>query len=355
MLIVPLLLLLAGCGGHDAAVPMPLPTNPVASGFTGRLLVVASQKSGTSGVYELTFGSTAAFGIKRLLDTEDATVSHDGSKVLHAQDQALVIRDLASGRVARLGVDGPLRCGAWSPDDKHVVVRRNVTDLVVAGLDGSIVKLATEDRELYSPADGSGGHWPVVGELSCANWLSNDTLVFQRRKALPKTVTLPPNTIEVPADTTTVAVLSGGRARLTDAAKRWRLMDRCGDRLLTSDVDKVTYHLSTPSGPAGEGPHIVAENAAFLPGTCQLAVSDGTGVRLAGAGQPVIVDSRGHALVLPNDVHSGAAVWSLAPGRVQVADPSGDEMFVLDLKSGREMRLETEDGFLTEKAIAWLS
>jgi hypothetical protein len=83
-------------------------------------------------------------------------------------------------------------------------------------------------------------------------------------------------------------------------------------------------------------------------------VSDDSGVRLAGSGKPVIVDSRGHAVVLPNDVHSGAAVWSPAGGRVQIADPSGDEMFVLDLTSGREMRLVTEDGFLIEKAIAWV-
>ena len=331
---------------------MPLPTNPVASGFTGRLLVAGSAKTGTSGIYELRFGSTAALGITRLLDTDVATVSHDGSKMLYAVGDAMMIRDLASGHDVRLGVDGPLRCGAWSPDDQHVVVRRNVTDMVVAGLDGSIVKLATEDRELYSPADGSGGHWPVVGELSCAAWMSNDRLVFQRRKALPKTVTLAPNTIEVPADTTTVAALSGRTVHLTDEAKRWRLMDRCGDKLLTSDVDKVAYHL-------GDGSSVEGTVAAFLPGTCRLAVSDAGGVRLvdpathAATGKPLIVDTRG-TLVLPTESAGGAGVWSGVPGRVQIADPSGDDMFVLDLQTGREMRLVTADGFLIEKALAWL-
>lgn len=94
----------------------------------------------------------------------------------------------------------------------------------------------------------------LFSEITCGRWLDDRRLVFDRVADMPATVTLDEEepSQQVPADTTTVAVLDP--PRLVDSPERWRLEDRCGDQVLTFvddhnppllDPDTVVFNLET--------------------------------------------------------------------------------------------------------------
>ncbi len=232
----------------------PVPSNPPGPELTGRLLAFDhGARPGEGRVVEVRDG-TATEAVTGVLA---ADLSQDGRQLAYVRDDGtLVRRDLASGADTPIAVTVPAGpdCLSWSPAGTRLVfLGRADGGLYVTTVDGATTRVDVPKQEWYvESAEGfvlpktepGGASVPLSSELTCGRWLDDRRLVFDRVSTMPAVVTLDDSntgnntgsdtgepTRQVPADTTTVAVLDP--LRLVDAPARWRLEDRCGTQVMT--------------------------------------------------------------------------------------------------------------------------
>lgn len=225
-----------------------------------------------------------------------ADLSADGRQLAYVRaDGTLLRRDLASGAETVLPVGVPVGpdCLSWSPDGLRLGFLGGADHAVyVTTVDGAATRVDAPRQERYvQTADGytlptaapGGASVILFSELTCGRWFDDRRLVFDRVADMPATVTLDEEepSQQVPADTTTVAVLDP--PRLVDSPERWTFEDRCAERVLTlvDDgtegfryvLDPATIgddRLDQTGWPAPAEAKLPSARAAFIDGSCDV-------------------------------------------------------------------------------------
>jgi hypothetical protein len=183
--------------------------------FTGRLLLLAGDHTNGADLFELTAapaGSTYNYSIVTK-GVSEASASPDGSHLLYATKDGILLRDLVSGKVNSL-LKGESYCLAWAPDGKHFSYKQGAkgtrAKLYAADVDGK-TKLIWEDLV------------PDQAIVGCPHWVAPDRLVFDRFLGMPQqkqgAEALKPNT-------TTMAII-GDSLRLIDTDRKWAIEGVC--------------------------------------------------------------------------------------------------------------------------------
>jgi hypothetical protein len=385
-----LLMSVAGCTIPDrdlSPTPYPIPSrsrpDALASGFAGRILVEARQEAspagasdpGRRGLWQLTVASgnrlAAALVVPSTSANSSWAVSPDRHWLVYARGDTLVLRDLGTGQERQLQPGKKVSdgyCPRWSPDSGRLLVRNDDGPAVVT-LDGTLVQLDTYKADLYTREGTKDAYgFTYHGEITCGDWLDPNRVVFDRLHALPDRVVLPELTFQIPADTTTVAVLSGRKVKLTDSATRWWPVDACGGWLAIAPFTGASpvHLLDHPTDASLTSPDALADNTAvadtsanehgqnfgFQPGTCRPLYTQSDGVH---AIDPATRSVQPGVLV-PNSHSFRHVQWGPQPDRPRLAESvGGDEVELTDLTTGLTVRLAPDVPLSIEKTLAWLA
>jgi hypothetical protein len=193
--------------------------------FSGRLLVLAGDKTKGADLFELTAAANSTYNFSNITGgVFEAAASPDQTKLLYATKNDVLLRDLRSGEVKSL-VKGESFCLGWSTDSKRFSYKQNSEDrtkLYVSDLDGK-TKLVWDDS---SNNDGI--------RRSCAHWVAADKLIFDRLGlSQMKGGDVKPNT-------TTLGILDDS-VRLADAERKWSVEGICpnGTAFLRSQEGQI--------------------------------------------------------------------------------------------------------------------
>lgn len=271
----------------------PVPSNPPGPDLAGRILAFDhGAQPGEGRVVEVRDG-TAATVVDGVIA---ADLSPDGRQLAYVRDGgALVRRDLGTGAETAIAVGVPASpdCLSWSPDGGRLAFLGAADGgLYVTTADGVATRVDVRKQERYvesaegyilPQAEPGGAAVVLFSEITCGRWLDDRRLVFDRVVDMPATVTLDQEepSQQVPADTTTVAVLDP--VRLVDSPERWRLEDRCGDHVMTFVDDGTTGEryvlapgtvgddvLADTGWAAPDDGKLPSERAAFIDGSCDV-------------------------------------------------------------------------------------
>jgi hypothetical protein len=304
------ILLLTGCSGSDSAdggdggkprVAGPsLPGTMVVRGYDQNNLGVTWKVTGSpsGALAAAVWQPDSAQNIDGTEDSGDAAVSPNGRDVALPQSAGAGITyyglygpDVTShpGSATQGGV-GPVdgaHCAEWSPDG-HRIVYTGSDGIYVEDLAGYTTLVERPDQSEYKGISFTATPTKVNSPLSCAKWLDNTHVVFDRRLApMPFDLNLPYES--VPTDTTTIANLAADGS-FTNMSSQWTLLSQCGTHSLTRVGDQLylaatpaTDQLGTPNvaglmapadglvtvpGASGQGAVVTFDRA-----TCQLLVA----------------------------------------------------------------------------------
>jgi hypothetical protein len=207
------------------------PPEPVAPKFSGRLLLLAGENTNGADLVELTAAPSGSSYSHSVVTSGvfEAVASPDGTRLLYATKDGILLRDLRTGADKPL-VKGENFCLAWSPDGNRFSYKQKSADsrtrLNVSDLDGK-TKLIWDDPHANfgtSTTAQSSGTARAAGSFGCAQWIAPDRLIFDRfigsvGKPKPGSEVLKPNT-------TTLATLNGA-VKLSDSDKKWNIEGVC--------------------------------------------------------------------------------------------------------------------------------
>jgi hypothetical protein len=384
-LLVPLLVLVSACTIPDRDLgpsPSPSPPDALKSGFSGRILVEGSPRSGTPspdthGLWQLTIAAGNRMAATLLVQSDSTdggwAVSPDRHWLAYVRGSKLLLRDLGTGQERQLrdlGTVNDGRCASWSPDGGRLLVR-NQDGLAVIDLAGTVIQVDRYQVGWYARTGSKDRYgFPYHGELTCGAWLDPNRVVFDRLHALPDRVVLPEMETRIPVDTTTVGVLSGRDVRLVDSATRWRLVDACGGWLATAQLtgygpvhllDHPTEAtLTAPGGALADSTAVAGTRVeehtrdfAFQPDRCRPLLAQDDGIHAIDPATrsvqpPVLVSSQEHH-------HSFLeAQWGPQPDRPRYTETSSITMDLTDLTTGLTMELSPDPELMIDKVVAWL-
>jgi hypothetical protein len=226
------------------------PAATVGPKFSGRLLLLAGDKTNGADLFELSAApadSTYNFSIVTR-GVFEAAASPDRSRLLYVTKDGILLRDLVTSDVKSL-IKGQDHCLVWAPDGKHFSYQQ--------GSDGSRAKLYASDLDGKSKLI-----WEDLvtdqGTPGCPHWVAPDRLIFDRfLGGAPQQKkggeALKPNT-------TTMAIL-GDSLKLIDIDRKWSIEGICsvGSGVFLRSVDQnellIAQHLdnlktvNTTAGP----------------------------------------------------------------------------------------------------------
>jgi len=192
-----------------SACAQPIPkTEPK---FSGRLLLLAGDKTNGADLVELTAGSDSTYKYSTITTgVFEAVGSPDGSRLLCATKEGIQLRTLLTGEV-KLLVKGESYCLSWSPDGKRFSYKQTSgarTKLYASDLDGKAALIWDDSASNEAVAK------------SCAHWVAPEKLVFDRMgPSQMKGANVKPNT-------TTLATI-GESVRLVDTERKWSVEGVC--------------------------------------------------------------------------------------------------------------------------------
>ncbi|MDH6580274.1 hypothetical protein [Kitasatospora sp. MAP5-34] len=289
-----LLLVVSACASG------PKPPKPPVPEFSGSLVLEGRQPPGTTMVWRITHVEGGKASAVPLLDPGTpvvqgtAALSPDGTSLAYVSGRIMTVRSLAPGAqqiTVPPQVDGA-SCAEWAPDGKHVAFTTHQGVFSVA-LDGTFTMVATRKSADYRQQQSwnnpgvlpTGGPQTVYSAMSCARWLDNDHLAFDRLKGdMPQ---LTGQYQEPSADVSTIATVQPGR-QLTDLATRWTVDSSCGSHVLVdvnTTTDNQQYLFTDLLKPGGGDPNDPQQTARhegstqndtmgrlwyFQPGSCDL-------------------------------------------------------------------------------------
>jgi hypothetical protein len=271
----------------------PVSSSPPAPEVTGRVVVFDHGDQRVVAV-----GGDA--GSETLVDDAVAAdLSADGRWLAYVTRKGkLVRRDLATG--ADTPIPLPVLpgedCLAWSPGQTRLTFQDRDGRVYVSTVDGTLTTVDVPKQQRYVEVEkgfilpGAGaasGGVTLVSELTCGRWLDERRLVFDRVADMPGTFTVEDDepTWKIPVTTTTVALLDP--LRLVDAPDRWRVDDRCGDRVLTfvgeqggeryvvTPASVPDEALTRPGAVAPADGKLPPARAAFIDGSCDVLLLAG--------------------------------------------------------------------------------
>jgi len=202
------------CGALIAACTQP--TAPVGPKFSGRVLLLAGDKTSGADLVELSASptdSTYNFSIVTK-GVFDAAASPDRSRLVYATRDGILLRDFATSEVKIL-IKGQSGCLVWAPDGKHFSYKQGSNGeratLYASDLDGKS-KLIWEDLVTDQ------------GAFGCPHWVAPDRIIFDRflggaPRQKKSGEALKPNT-------TTMAIL-GDSLKLIDIDRKWLIEGIC--------------------------------------------------------------------------------------------------------------------------------
>ncbi|MDH6108018.1 hypothetical protein P3T36_007813 [Kitasatospora sp. MAP12-15] len=333
------------------------PPKPPAPEFSGSLVVEGQQPPGTTMVWRISRIEGGKATAVPLLDPGTpvvqgtAALSPDGTSLAYVSGRIMTVRSLAPAAqqiTVPPVVDG-VSCAEWAPDGKHVAFTTHQGVFSVA-LDGTFTMVATRKSAIYSQQQSwnspgalpTGGPQTVYSSMSCARWLDNDHLAFDRLKGDMPLVT---GQYQAPsADVSTIAAVQLS-PQLDDLDTRWTVDSSCGSHVLvdaktaTDDQQYVFTDLLKPGGGDPNAPQQTAKHVGstqdgsmgtlwfFQPGSCDLVrVTKKSGQQSGYTYTVTTSDPSTGAVVqqraLPIAVGQGAATsWPMS-GNTVVPDPS---------------------------------
>jgi hypothetical protein len=408
-----LALALAGCSSPDQTPPGEQYFGPPGPPLTGQLLVQTTDHT----VWALRQSGGQITASRIVSAAGDAALSPDGKTLAYIGGSGIVFRDLATGAERQPYVAGQIvgdygDCLAWSPDSQRLLFLADGGTLYTATLDGVDTVVDQPQRATYvltnplapppllPPFPGlpgfpqsqpTGPRFVAHSQVTCGSWLDANRVVFDRLTgAMPETLASPNPTISqapVPADTTTVAVLSGGSVALTDSANRWKLAGTCGSQLLTSrasgdeeiggqGTDSALYlvnglptaAVAQPNGATPDSAQVPHPSngtmAMFIRGSCALLVVDLT-VNSQNSYDAFRLSSAAHTLTPAKPLwgfqffHPGGEFWAPGPDPSVFADfvQGQDNVKLVDISTGGITTLKLPDPQAPDKLralVGWL-
>lgn len=235
--------------------------------------------------------STLASDVKR------AALSPDGRTLAYSTNTQLILRDMVAGANKPLAIHNGGKkltsrgtCMAWSPDSRRLAAfAAEDKALYVITPDGAASIVDTPKSAVYVKTQGTIIPRPdpndpgvtVTSNITCPSWLDNNRLVFDRVATMPSRISETNGQFRtVPSDTTTIADLSGGQPKLSDATSQWDVTGACGGNLIIRNSDGAQFlvnsaELTDPNSVAKVGTKLpTAAEYGFIAGPCDVLLID---------------------------------------------------------------------------------